>query len=178
MIFNPVASNASGSGGDDSVFIAEYGTTTNAEIEAAYQAGKAVFCHKVGAFDDIARLSKRMSSADHRFTIIEGALATQYKCFNDAWTATSTTMIDRTGGMMTGALTLSGAPTQDLHAATKKYVDDKAAGCLPLTGGKLNGSVMASDDGQTPGTSLLRNSKLVSSESTPTVNGEINWTYK
>ena len=28
------------------------------------------------------------------------------------------------GGTMTGALTLSGAPTADLHAATKKYVDD------------------------------------------------------
>ena len=31
----------------------------------------------------------------------------------------------KTGGTMTGALTLSGAPTQDLQAATKKYVDDK-----------------------------------------------------
>lgn len=28
------------------------------------------------------------------------------------------------GGVMTGLLTLSGAPTIDLHAATKKYVDD------------------------------------------------------
>ena len=32
------------------------------------------------------------------------------------------------GGTMTGSLTLSGAPTGDLQAATKKYVDDKAAG--------------------------------------------------
>ena len=32
------------------------------------------------------------------------------------------------GGTMTGPLTLSGAPTGDLQAATKKYVDDKAAG--------------------------------------------------
>ena len=30
----------------------------------------------------------------------------------------------KSGGTMTGALTLSGAPTADLHAATKKYVDD------------------------------------------------------
>ena len=29
-----------------------------------------------------------------------------------------------TGGTMTGAITLSGAPTADLHASTKKYVDD------------------------------------------------------
>jgi len=32
------------------------------------------------------------------------------------------------GGTMTGLLTLSGAPTADLHAATKKYVDDNAGG--------------------------------------------------
>lgn len=32
--------------------------------------------------------------------------------------------LDKSGGTMTGALTLSGAPTADLHAATKKYVDD------------------------------------------------------
>lgn len=34
----------------------------------------------------------------------------------------------KTGGTLTGALTLSGAPTVDLHAATKKYVDDTLAG--------------------------------------------------
>ena len=34
--------------------------------------------------------------------------------------------LDKSGGTMTGALTLSGAPTSDLHAATKKYVDDNA----------------------------------------------------
>ena len=33
----------------------------------------------------------------------------------------------KTGGTMTGALTLSGAPTTDLQAATKKYVDDSIA---------------------------------------------------
>lgn len=32
------------------------------------------------------------------------------------------------GGTMTGLLTLSGAPTADLHAATKKYIDDKPVG--------------------------------------------------
>lgn len=34
------------------------------------------------------------------------------------------------GGTLTGALTLSGAPTSNLHAATKKYVDD-AVDALP-----------------------------------------------
>lgn len=32
--------------------------------------------------------------------------------------------LQKSGGAMTGALTLSGAPTLDLHAATKKYIDD------------------------------------------------------
>lgn len=32
--------------------------------------------------------------------------------------------LPKSGGTMTGALTLKGAPTADLHAATKKYVDD------------------------------------------------------
>lgn len=36
--------------------------------------------------------------------------------------------LDKSGGTMTGALTLSGAPTQNLHAATKKYVDDGLSG--------------------------------------------------
>ena len=37
----------------------------------------------------------------------------------------STTNLQTTGGTLTGALTLSGAPTADLHASTKKYVDDQ-----------------------------------------------------
>ena len=35
--------------------------------------------------------------------------------------------VAKTGSVMTGALTLSGAPTNQLHAATKKYVDDQDA---------------------------------------------------
>ena len=36
--------------------------------------------------------------------------------------------LDKSGGTMTGALTLSGAPTGDLEASTKKYVDDSISG--------------------------------------------------
>lgn len=45
---------------------------------------------------------------------------------------TANTAIDgklsKSGGTMTGALTLSGAPTVDLHAATKAYVDNVVSG--------------------------------------------------
>jgi len=44
-----------------------------------------------------------------------------------------------TGGVLTGLLTLSGAPTANLHAATKLYVDTQDALRLPLTGGVLTG---------------------------------------
>lgn len=37
------------------------------------------------------------------------------------------------GGTMTGLLTLSGDPTVDLHAATKKYVDDKIHTYVSMT---------------------------------------------
>jgi len=36
--------------------------------------------------------------------------------------------LSKSGGTMTGALTLSGEPTSDLHAATKLYVDNVTAG--------------------------------------------------
>ena len=38
--------------------------------------------------------------------------------------ATADAALSRSGGTMTGKITLDGAPTVDLHAATKKYVDD------------------------------------------------------
>lgn len=40
---------------------------------------------------------------------------------------TAEAALPKSGGTMTGALTLNGAPTSDLQAATKKYVDDSVA---------------------------------------------------
>ncbi len=42
--------------------------------------------------------------------------------------------LDLAGGTLTGALTLSGAPTSDLHAATKAYVDSVAGNVTTLQG--------------------------------------------
>ena len=47
-----------------------------------------------------------------------------------------------------------------------------------ITSGTFTGQVVANSSGQTPGTSLLRNSKLVSADENPTTEGEINWTYE
>lgn len=45
-----------------------------------------------------------------------------------SYTASEVGAVPTSGGTMTGALTLSGAPTANLHAATKKYVDDGLSG--------------------------------------------------
>jgi len=49
----------------------------------------------------------------------------------------ATDVLLKTGGTMTGALTLSGAPTTNLHAATKKYVDDSIS-AIPAPTTNLN----------------------------------------
>lgn len=56
--------------------------------------------------------------------------------------------LSKTGGTMTGALTLSGAPSTSLHAATKAYVDSGDAtvlavanAALPKAGGAMTGDI-------------------------------------
>ena len=47
-----------------------------------------------------------------------------------------------------------------------------------IAAGTFSGYVAANKSGQHYGTGLLRNTKLVSADTNPTVDGEINWTYK
>lgn len=49
---------------------------------------------------------------------------------------------------------------------------------MPLAGGTFTGNAMAGTNYQAASTSLLRNSKLVAIEETPTVEGEIYWMYE
>lgn len=45
-----------------------------------------------------------------------------------AWAIDTASYVNKAGDIMTGYLTLSGAPTSSLHAATKQYVDNIATG--------------------------------------------------
>lgn len=47
-----------------------------------------------------------------------------------------------------------------------------------ITAGTFAGAVVAQTTSQTPSDSLLRNSKLVLTDTNPSYNGEICWTYK
>lgn len=60
-------------------------------------------------------------------------------------------------------------------SATDKTNLDNA---MLKSGGTFTGEVAASSSYQTPTTSLLRNSKLSSTEATPSYNGEIVWVYE
>jgi len=60
---------------------------------------------------------------------------------SDITTALTYTPINKAGDTMTGALTLSGAPTQNLHAATKLYVDTMMGGMGTIQ--SINGSSTA-----------------------------------
>jgi hypothetical protein len=67
--------------------------------------------------DDHLRLIK--TTVKNTFPNVTGAVTKTHTQLNNA--------VDKTGDTMTGFLTLSGAPTADLHAATKKFVEDTIA---------------------------------------------------
>lgn len=51
-----------------------------------------------------------------------------------------TTFLPRSGGALTGPLILSGAPTEDQEAVTKKYVDDRSSGWIPSSDWNYEGA--------------------------------------
>lgn len=80
---------------------------------------------------------------------------------------------------------LSGkSDTGHKHAASDITSGTFAAARIPslaaskISAGTFAGQVVAGSSYQTPGTALLRNQALVSSETYPTVNGQINWQYE
>ena len=111
--------------------------------------------------------------------------------------------LDKSGGTMTGALTLSGDPTDNLHAATKKYVDDNSStttvvdnltststtsalsaaqgkilqdGKLNLSGGTMTGQLVAKANTAYT-TYQVRNIALSTSAALPTGNGSLLGVY-
>lgn len=85
------------------------------------------------------------------------------------------------------ALNILGSVQQNgEQLATVNWVNSAISSATPaphnqsadtITAGTFAGQVVANASSQSPSTSLVRNSKLVSSETNPTVNGEICWTY-
>ena len=72
----------------------------------------------------------------------------------------------------------SSSTTTAASSSAVKQAYDKAVAAMPKTGGTFTGTVKAGGASyESYSTYLLRNTRLSSSDTTPTVNGEINWTY-
>lgn len=76
------------------------------------------------------------------------------------------------------AATINGVNALNIAAENGINATQSGSTLTLSVAGTFAGQVVANGPGQTPGTALLRNSKLVSADTNPTVNGEINWTYK
>ena len=77
---------ASISGGSTDIFWATYDTTTSAEIEAAYQAGK--ICAVIYS-DRVYYLTARDSSTEHTFMANKLAYLYRIQCVSDVWSTSS-----------------------------------------------------------------------------------------
>ena len=86
-----------------------------------------------------------------------GYLMRNYNWWDNTWSNWDAVLL-KSGGTLTGPLTLSGEPTADLHAATKKYVDDVA---MPKSGGTFTGDVYARNGNRDTG--CLRNIHVMNS---------------
>ena len=66
---------------------------------------------------------------------------TALEAFFDLEAVLQESFLPLTGGTVTGPITLPGAPTSGLHAATKSYVDGLGSNALPVTGGTMSGNI-------------------------------------
>ena len=81
----PSPGSGDGGGGESDVFYAVYGTTTNAEILAAYEAGKAVYMKKDGN-NGVYPLIAISGDSYARFGCVIASLKfNRYKCWADDW---------------------------------------------------------------------------------------------
>lgn len=74
----------------------------------------------------ISALQTRATDIETKNTEQDTAIATAQSDATSAKTTAEAAM-PKAGGTFTGMVTLSGAPTENLHASTKKYVDDTVA---------------------------------------------------
>ena len=76
-----------------------------------------------------------------------------------------------------------GANSDALPAAATALANEKAnvnhtQAASTITAGTFGGQVASNSSGQTPGSYLIRNSKVSATEENPTVNGQICWVRK
>lgn len=111
-VVRPVTPSGGGGGGGGSVeelFQVIYGTTTNAEIETAFGAGKFCVCIYDGF---IYPLTNRNSATKHIFSVVVNQIRKQIKCDGDTWSTSNVTL-----AQSADIPSLSSATPQDLGTA-------------------------------------------------------------
>lgn len=94
--------------------------------------------------------------------------------------ATANAAMPKAGGTFTGAVTLSGAPTANLHAATKKYVDEAKASAVSTAAAdattKANAAKdAAAADATSKANQALTNAKAYADEKTAGLTGAMHY---
>ena len=131
-------------GGDTEIFIAEYGVTTMAELDTAFNEGKFIFCkyiieQYVGTTTSYIPLCQKkdftdMSSGEKTISYIFATVSSsvppipELTCSNGVWSMNYVTYI--TSKVSNDGLYLYYTPSYDSQAVNKKYVDDAIAAAL------------------------------------------------
>ena len=111
-----------------------------------------------------------MSQLNENTTNLQNILAT----VNDLPEATASVTVDSALSTTSTNPVQNKVVTEALNGKANSTHNQSAS---TITTGTFAGAVTAQTSSQTPATSLLRNSKLATSATNPSNNGEICWTY-
>ena len=127
-----------------STYVGTINLTTSYALTGTYTVGSYFAAITTGTID--ASWNTKINGAPStcgagQFLIF--SLTGKWDLVGDSTSSTSiAAKLDKSGGTMTGFITLSADPTSALHAATKQYADLK----LPLAGGTLTGALTLAAD--------------------------------
>ena len=85
--------------------------------------GSGLFNTKVPSLSDAADIQAALRLYHYGSYTYDGSNTKHLQALVDADTTLNSSKVSKSGDTMSGILTLSGAPTSNLHAATKLYVD-------------------------------------------------------
>lgn len=128
------------------VFWATYGTTTSAEIEAAYQAKKEVLC-EYG--DMIYALRYRGNSTTHTFVAYMNSSGYYVRCSSDVWANGSISLAPLNSPTLTGTpkAPTAAAGTDTTQIATTAFVQGELDGVHQVPAGGSSGYVLKKASG-------------------------------
>lgn len=128
--------------GANEVFIATYGTTTSAEIEAAYQAGKCVLLRNSNGRISGYLVSRWSESRHYFLVIINHNLIGNYLCQDDVWTSDTVKATPTTHASTHASGGSDPIAPEDIGAAKSDL--SNVDGVLPVTNGGT-GAITAAD---------------------------------